>query len=58
MRTFLLSITVFGVVVGNLIYWDDPWLWRNYVRFFSPTDPKAVEMLVAEVVMILLDSSS
>lgn len=32
-------------VVISLVYWDDPWLWRNYVRFFSTGEPTDVELL-------------
>ncbi len=33
------------LVVVNAVYWEDPWLWRNYVRFFSSGDPMAEELL-------------
>ena len=45
MRKFLLSLLIFVLVVGSLVYWDDPWLFRNYVRFFSTGDPTGIEML-------------
>ena len=22
-------------LIMNLVYWQDPWLWRNYARFFA-----------------------
>lgn len=41
--------TLFGllvvVILVNLVYWQDPWLWRNYIRFFTTGDPTGVEML-------------
>ena len=45
MRKLILSLAIFGVVVGNLVYWDDPWLFRNFIRFFSTGDPTGIEML-------------
>jgi CubicO group peptidase (beta-lactamase class C family) len=33
------------VLVVSLIYWDDPWLWRKYVQFFSSGDPLSEETL-------------
>jgi len=32
-------------VIVNVIYWQDPWLWRNYVRFFNSGDPTGEELL-------------
>jgi CubicO group peptidase (beta-lactamase class C family) len=29
----------------NLVYWQDPWLWRNYVRFFATGTATEVELL-------------
>jgi CubicO group peptidase (beta-lactamase class C family) len=34
-----------AVLLINLTYSQDPWLWRNYIRFFSSGDPQAIEML-------------
>ncbi len=34
-----------AAIVVNVIYWQDPWLWRNYVRFFNSGDPIAEELL-------------
>ena len=34
-----------ALLAVNVIYWQDPWLWRNYVRFFSSGDPTGVEWL-------------
>ena len=39
----LVLIVLFVAV--SLVYWDDPWLWRNYVRFFSTGDPQGIELL-------------
>ena len=32
-------------LIFSSIYWQDPWLWRNYVRFFSTGTATAVELL-------------
>jgi CubicO group peptidase (beta-lactamase class C family) len=32
-------------LVVNLVYWQDAWFWRNYVRFFQSGDSEAVELL-------------
>jgi CubicO group peptidase (beta-lactamase class C family) len=29
----------------SAVYWQDPWFWRNYVRFFASGDPVAEERL-------------
>jgi CubicO group peptidase (beta-lactamase class C family) len=29
----------------NVLYWQDPWFWRNYVRFFTSGDAVAEELL-------------
>jgi len=34
-----------ALLAVNVIYWQDPWLWRNYVRFFSSGDQTGVEWL-------------
>jgi len=34
-----------ALLAVNVIYWQDPWLWRNYVRFFATGDPTGVEWL-------------
>jgi CubicO group peptidase (beta-lactamase class C family) len=39
----LVLIVVFVAI--SLVYWDDPWLWRNYVRFFTSGDPQGIELL-------------
>ncbi len=44
--TFWVLPGVFLVI--SVIYWQDPWLWRNYVRFFSSGDPVNVEILVPD----------
>jgi len=33
------------IIALNLLYWDDPWFWRNYVRFLSSGEPQAEELL-------------
>ncbi len=33
------------VAVISLVYWDDPWLWRKYVQFFSSGERQSVEIL-------------
>ena len=30
-------------VVVNVIYWQDPWLWRRYVMLFDPTPSEGLE---------------
>lgn len=32
----------------NVVYWQDPWLWRNYVRFFFAGSPTAEERLTPD----------
>ncbi len=36
------------LVIVNVVYWQDPWLWRNYVRFLGSGDPVAEELLPPE----------
>ena len=43
-RAGLRLLFVVAIVV-NVVYWQDPWLWRNYVHFFLSGDPTGVEML-------------
>ncbi len=39
-------LTVFVLyLIMNLVYWQDPWLWRNYVRFFATGTATEVELL-------------
>ncbi|MAF83457.1 MAG: serine hydrolase [Gammaproteobacteria bacterium] len=33
------------LLIINLTYWQDPWLWRNYVHFFSSGELTGVERL-------------
>ncbi|MEH6588987.1 MAG: serine hydrolase [Halioglobus sp.] len=33
------------IVLVNAVYWTDPWLWRNYARFFSSGSPTEIEYL-------------
>ena len=33
------------LAVVSLVYWDDPWLWRNYVGFFMSGKAQAVEVM-------------
>ncbi len=32
-------------VIVSAVYWQDPWFWRNYVRFFQSGSPTSVELL-------------
>lgn len=41
-------VLIGGLLLISVVYWQDPWLWRNYVRFFSSGDPVAVEILVPD----------
>ncbi|MEE4184254.1 MAG: serine hydrolase [Gammaproteobacteria bacterium] len=36
------------VVAVTVVYWQDPWLWRNTVRFFASGDPTSVERLLPD----------
>ena len=36
------------LVVVNIVYWQDPWLWRNYVRFYFAGSPTAEERLTPD----------
>lgn len=36
------------LLVVNVAYWQDPWLWRKYVRFFSAGSPTAEERLTPD----------
>ncbi len=36
------------LVVINLVYWQDPWFWRNYLQFFRSGSPTAVELLIPD----------
>jgi len=40
-----LWLSLIAVVAIWVVYWQDPWFWRNYVRFFQSGDPTGVEML-------------
>ena len=37
-----------AVVALTIVYWQDPWLWRNTARFFASGDPTGVERLVPD----------
>ncbi len=45
-KTLLFGVALLLVITA--VYWQDPWLWRNYVRFFSSGDPTGVEVLVPD----------
>jgi CubicO group peptidase (beta-lactamase class C family) len=40
----VIGLLILFVVISS-VYWQDPWLWRNYIRFFSSGDPHGIEML-------------
>ncbi len=48
MKTFskivAILLTAFFLIFSS-VYWQDPWLWRNYVRFFSTGTATEVELL-------------
>jgi len=35
-------------ILVSLVYWQDPWLWRNFSQFFTSGDPIGVEVLVPD----------
>jgi CubicO group peptidase (beta-lactamase class C family) len=35
-------------VAINLVYWQDPWFWRNYLQFFLSGSPTEVELLAPD----------
>ena len=38
-------VLVLACVIVTIVYWQDPWLWRKYVQFFSSGNPEAPEVL-------------
>lgn len=46
MRKTLILLFVFVLV--SVVYWQDPWLWRKYVGFFSSGSPTEVEELTPD----------
>jgi CubicO group peptidase (beta-lactamase class C family) len=42
-KTLLSLLVIF--LVANIIYWQDPWLWRNYAQFFATGTATSVELL-------------
>jgi CubicO group peptidase (beta-lactamase class C family) len=40
----VIGLLILFVVISS-VYWQDPWLWRNYIRFFTTGDPQGIEML-------------
>ena len=42
---FILGLAVILFVAANVIYWQDPWLWRGYVQMLRPGDPRAEEFV-------------
>ncbi|MBT8423289.1 MAG: serine hydrolase, partial [Gammaproteobacteria bacterium] len=46
MKKLVLLIVV--CIVVSVVYWDDPWLWRKYVGFFSSGSPTEVEPLTPD----------
>ena len=43
-KLVVISLVIFGLI--NMLYWQDPWLWRNYVQFLSSGEPQSVELMV------------
>ena len=43
-KSVVIILVVFGLI--NIVYWQDPWLWRNYVQFLSSGDTQSVELMV------------
>lgn len=39
------GILLIVVVLVSVIYWQDPWLWRNYVQFLASGDPTGQELM-------------
>ncbi|MEZ5563734.1 MAG: serine hydrolase [Gammaproteobacteria bacterium] len=35
-------------IIINVIYWQDPWFWRNYLQFFLSGSPAEVELLLPD----------
>lgn len=48
MRRPLLLIALVLFLLTNASYWQDPWFWRNYVRFLASGSPTEIERLVPE----------
>lgn len=44
-RRPLAWLALLALVGGSVLYWQDPWFWRNYARFFTSGDPVAEERL-------------
>jgi CubicO group peptidase (beta-lactamase class C family) len=44
LKKTLLTVFVLYLIM-NLVYWQDPWLWRNYARFFATGTATEVELL-------------
>ncbi|MEO8223980.1 MAG: serine hydrolase [Gammaproteobacteria bacterium] len=40
-----LWLLLFLLVAVNVVYWQDPWLWRNYFHFFQSGNPLGEEVL-------------
>lgn len=40
-----LALLLVALVAVNILYWQDPWFWRNYARFFTSGDAVAEELL-------------
>jgi CubicO group peptidase (beta-lactamase class C family) len=38
-------LALLAVIGISTLYWQDPWFWRNYVRFFTSGDPVGEELL-------------
>ena len=45
LKNKLVLSCLIAFVLISWVYWQDPWLWRNYIRFFSTGDRLGVEML-------------
>ncbi len=41
-------VVIAAAVIISAVYWQDPWLWRNYFAFFLSGSPTEVEALVPD----------
>ena len=46
-RWWLWAATALFIIV-NLLYWQDPWFWRNYLQFFLSGSPTGTELLTPD----------
>ncbi|MGI9290349.1 MAG: hypothetical protein ACR2QG_03620, partial [Gammaproteobacteria bacterium] len=40
----IIGLLILFAVISS-VYWQDPWLWRNYLRFFTTGDRLGIEKL-------------